>query len=299
MNKKAAVITISDKGSVGIREDTSGPSLVAILEENNWEVVYTSIIPDEKDKIEDELKKCADELNLALVLTTGGTGFSPRDITPEATKAVVDKETPGIPEVMRAESMKITPHGCLSRCAAGIRKSTLIVNLPGSKKASKENLMAVIGPIEHGVKMILSAGSADCAEHGVPTVKKKSPSMDEWLKEAKKSEEAKECGMFLVHNGTVRVTNKSYVRQGAEKKLVTKMNFSYDDEKVKKAVEYGKTLPGIHYVRAWLNEGTLEVGDDIMYVLVGGDIRPNVIDALQKVVGELKTHCVVEEEIYK
>ena len=298
MNKTAAVITISDKGSVGLREDTSGPSLVAILEEDGWEVTYTSIIPDEKDQIEDELIKCADELKLALVLTTGGTGFSPRDITPEATLNIVDKATPGIPEVMRAESMKITPHGCLSRCAAGIRKSTLIVNLPGSKKASKENLMAVLGPIGHGVKMIQSAGSADCAENGVPTVKKKSPSMDQWIKEAKKDKDAGECGMYLFHNGTVRVTNKAFARGGEDKKTVTKMNFSYDSEKVEKAVEMGRSLPGIHYVRAWLNEGTLEVGDDIMYVLVGGDIRPNVIDALQKVVEELKTHCVVEEEIY-
>lgn len=298
MNKKAAVITISDKGSVGLREDTSGPALVEILEENGWTVEYTSIIPDEKDQIKSELIKCSDELHMSLVLTTGGTGFSPRDITPEATLEVIERETPGIPEVMRAESMKITSHGCLSRAVAGIRKLTLIVNLPGSRKASKENLMSVLSPLEHGVKMIQSAGSADCAENGVPTVKKKSPSMDEWLKEAKRSEAAKECGMFLVHNGTVRVTNKAYARGGAEKKLVTKMNFSYDKEKVDKAVEFGMTLPGIYYVKAWLNEGALEVGDDIMYVLVGGDIRPNVIDALQKIVEELKTNCVTETEIY-
>ena len=299
MNKKAAVITVSDKGSKGLREDTSGPSLVSILEENGWEVAYTSIIPDEKYEIEKELIKCSDDLNMALVLTTGGTGFSPRDITPEATLSVIDKETPGIPEVMRAESMKITPHGCLSRCASGIRRSTLIVNLPGSRKASKENLMAVIGPIEHGVKMIQSAGSADCAENGVPVVKKSIPSMDEWIKEAKKDKDADKCGMYLFHNGVVRVTNKAYARGGEEKKTVEKMEFSYDKEKVQKVVENGRTLPGIHYVRVWLNEGMLHVGDDIMYVLVGGDIRPNVIDALQKIVGELKTQCVIEKEIYK
>lgn len=298
MNKKAAVITISDKGSKGLREDTSGPSLVSILEETGWTVKYTSIIPDEKNLIEEELIKCSDELNIALVLTTGGTGFSPRDITPEATKAVIERQTPGIPEVMRAESMKITPHGCLSRCTAGIRKSTLIVNLPGSKKASKENLMAVLGPIEHGVKMIQSEGSADCAEAGVPSVKKKIPSMDEWIKEAKKDKDGSKCGMYLFHNGVVRVTNKDYARNGKDKKTVKKMEFSYDKNKAEKAVRMGRTLPGIHYVRAWLNEGTLEVGDDIMYVLVGGDIRPNVINALQKIVEELKTNCVTEKEIY-
>ena len=160
----AAVITISDKGSVGLREDTSGPALCEILKNNGWDVVYTTIIPDEQDQIKAELTACADERKITLVLTTGGTGFSPRDVTPEATMAVVERPTPGIPELMRAESMKITAHGCLSRSAAGIRGRTLIINLPGSKKASTENLNAVLSPIRHGVDMLLSAGSADCAE---------------------------------------------------------------------------------------------------------------------------------------
>ena len=113
--------------------------------------------------IKTELCKCADELAIALVLTTGGTGFSPRDITPEATLEVVERQTPGIPEAMRSESMKITPKGCLSRSAAGIRGRTLIINLPGSNKASAENILAVIEPVAHGLDMLYSEGSADCA----------------------------------------------------------------------------------------------------------------------------------------
>ena len=160
----AAVITISDKGYRGERVDTSGPNLVQILKDKGFDVVYTSMIPDEKEMIKAELRKCADELGIALVLTTGGTGFSPRDITPEATMEVVERPTPGIPEAMRAESMRITPKGCLSRSAAGIRKRTLIINLPGSKKASAENILAVIDPVAHGLDMLYSEGSADCAK---------------------------------------------------------------------------------------------------------------------------------------
>ena len=160
----AAVITISDKGYRGERVDTSGPNLVQILKEKGFDVTYTSIVPDERDMIKAELCKCCDEQGIALVLTTGGTGFSPRDITPEATMEVVERPTPGIPEAMRAESMRITPKGCLSRSAAGIRKRSLIINLPGSKKASQENIMAVIDPVIHGLEMLYSEGSADCAK---------------------------------------------------------------------------------------------------------------------------------------
>ena len=160
----AAVITVSDKGYRGEREDTSGPNLCGILKERGFDVTYTAMVPDEPDMIQAELRKCADELGVALVLTTGGTGFSPRDITPEATLAVVERLTPGIPEAMRAESMRITPKGCLSRSVAGIRRRTLIINLPGSKKASEENILAVIDPVAHGLDMLYSEGSADCAK---------------------------------------------------------------------------------------------------------------------------------------
>ena len=165
MSYTAAVITVSDKGYIGQREDTSGPNLCRILKEHGYELVHTSIVPDDNEMIQRELIKCCDELKINLILTTGGTGFSPRDITPEATMAVVERPTPGIPEAMRAESMRITPKGCLSRSAAGIRKQSLIINLPGSRKASEENILAVIGALDHGLEMILGEGSADCAAH--------------------------------------------------------------------------------------------------------------------------------------
>lgn len=160
----AAVITVSDKGAAGLREDTSGPELCRILGENGWDVVHTAIIPDERDEIKAQLIACCDEIGAALVLTTGGTGFSPRDITPEATLEVIERRTPGIPEAMRAESMRITPKGCLSRGEAGIRGRSLIVNLPGSKKAAKENIESVLAALQHGVEMLRGEGSADCAE---------------------------------------------------------------------------------------------------------------------------------------
>ena len=162
MSYTAAVITVSDKGYLGQREDTSGPNLCRILKEQGFCVDYTALVPDDREKIKAELRKCADELGIALVLTTGGTGFSPRDITPEATMEVVERLTPGIPEAMRAESMRITPKGCLSRSVAGIRGRTLIINLPGSKKASEENILAVIEPVKHGLEMLQGEGSANC-----------------------------------------------------------------------------------------------------------------------------------------
>ena len=165
MKYTAAVITISDKGSRGERVDTSGPAVKAMLEEAGFEVVYTNIIPDDMEQIKAELIQCADEKRIALVMTTGGTGFSQRDITPEATLAVIERETRGIPEAMRWASLQITPRGCLSRSAAGIRGKTLIVNLPGSEKAAKENLSAVIEPIGHGMDMLFSDGSSDHAHH--------------------------------------------------------------------------------------------------------------------------------------
>ena len=165
MKYTAAVITVSDKGARGERVDTSGPAVKAMLEEAGFEVVYTSIIPDEKEQIEAELIQCADERKIALVMTTGGTGFSHRDVTPEATLAVIERETRGIPEAMRWASLQITPRGCLSRSAAGIRGKTLIVNLPGSEKAAKENLAAVIDPIGHGMEMLFSEGSTDHQHH--------------------------------------------------------------------------------------------------------------------------------------
>lgn len=296
MSYTAAVLTISDKGSQGERTDTSGPAVRAILEENGWEVVHTAILPDDRERIQAALIDCADKRRINLVLTTGGTGFSPRDVTPEATLAVVERETRGIPEAMRAESLRITPRGCLSRSAAGIRGQTLIVNLPGSEKAARENLLAVLGAVSHGVEMLLSGGSADCA---APVEKKASPSMEQWLREAKASPEAGKIGMYLTHNGVVRETARASVRDGAQTAPVRGMRFSYDREKLEAAVTETRRMEGVYYVRAWLNEGELQPGDDIMYVLVGGDIRPRVIEALQFIVGKLKSECVTEQEIYE
>ena len=297
MSCKAAVITVSDKGFRGERVDTSGPAVRAMLEEKGMEGCYTALVPDETELIQAELKKCADELKLSLVLTTGGTGFSPRDITPEATMAVIDRAVPGIPEAMRVESLRITPRACLSRSAAGIRGRTLIVNLPGSEKAARENLSAVLDAVTHGLDMLASAGSADCADRAAPK-KKPVPSLDAWLREAKGEAAAKGCGMYLFHNGVVRETAKAAVREGAKDTApVRGMRFSYDAEKVEAAKAMALAMPGIRTVRVWLNSGELTVGDDIMLVLVGGDIRPHVIDALQALVGELKQHCVTETEI--
>ena len=298
MSCTAAVITVSDKGARGARVDTSGPAVCAILREAGWDVVYTAMVPDEQEQIQRELLWCADEKHVNLVLTTGGTGFSPRDVTPEATLAVIERETRGIPELMRAESMKITPRGCLSRAAAGIRGKTLMVNLPGSEKAARENLLAVIGPIRHGIDMLLSAGSADCAQEARP-LGKPAPSMDAWLNEAKASPNASKIGMYLTHSGTVRETAKAAVRNGDEAAVPVKgMQFSYDAAKVSAAVKDTYRLDGIYYVKAWLNAGTLQVGDDIMRILIGGDIRPHVVDALQYLVGRLKEECVTETELH-
>lgn len=130
----------------------------------------------------------------------------------------------------------------------------------------------------------------------------KAPSLDEWLREAKADPKAEECGMYLFHNGIVRVTPKAKVRNTGDadsaEKTVSGLFFSYDQEKVDAAVEAALKMPGIFYVRVWLNQGELQVGDDIMLVLVGGDIRPRVIDALQGLVGEIKNHCVEELERY-
>ena len=129
--------------------------------------------------------------------------------------------------------------------------------------------------------------------------KKESPSMDLWLREAKQDPSAPQVGMYLVHNGTVRGTAKAQVREGAEgTKPVSGMLFSYDAQKADAAAEEARAMEGISYVRTWLNEGALTLGDDIMYVLIGGDTRPHVVEALQFLVGKLKNECVREEERY-
>ena len=129
-------------------------------------------------------------------------------------------------------------------------------------------------------------------------MKKQSPSMDAWLQEAKAHESAPKIGMYLTHNGIVRQTAKAMVRNGAENtQAVTGMEFSYDADKVDAVIADTYRMEGIYYIKVWLNEGTLDVGDDIMYVLIGGDIRPRVVDALQYLVSRVKNECVVEKEL--
>ena len=161
MRYTAAVVTMSDRGARGERRDTSGPAIRAMLEADGWEVVHTELIPDDYETIRRTLLRCADELGVCLTVTTGGTGFSPRDVTPEATLSVIERAAPGIPEAMRAESMRVTPKGMLSRAVAGLRGGTLIVNCPGSEKAVRECLGAVLPALRHGVE-ILRGETGEC-----------------------------------------------------------------------------------------------------------------------------------------
>jgi len=157
-----AVITLSDKGFKGEREDESGPAIVTILKEAGYEIVETMILPDEQKEIERNLIRLADQRQVNLILTTGGTGFSIRDCTPEATIAVATRNAPGIAEAIRYGSMNITKRAMLGRGASVIRNETIIVNLPGSKKAVIESLGFIIDELGHGIR-ILKGSSSDCA----------------------------------------------------------------------------------------------------------------------------------------
>lgn len=159
----AAVLTVSDRSFRGERPDAGGPLVAELLKNAGYEVIVTAIVPDEQAQIEEKLCQIADSGEVQLLVTTGGTGFSPRDVTPEATLAVCERLTPGIPEAMRYASLRITPRAMLSRAQAGIRKKTLIINLPGSPKAARENLEAVLPTLSHGLEM-LSGRPADCAK---------------------------------------------------------------------------------------------------------------------------------------
>ena len=159
----AAVLTVSDRSFRGERPDAGGPLVAEMLKNAGYEVVTTAIVPDEQAQIEEKLCQIADSGEVQLLVTTGGTGFAPRDVTPEATLSVCERLTPGIPEAMRYASMQVTNRAMLSRAQAGIRKGTLIINLPGSPKAAKENLEAVLPALSHGLEM-LSGRPADCAK---------------------------------------------------------------------------------------------------------------------------------------
>ncbi|SHI11048.1 MogA/MoaB family molybdenum cofactor biosynthesis protein [Clostridium intestinale] len=156
------IITASDKGSKGERVDKSGDVIRKIVEANGYEVNRYVVVPDEREVLKKELTYMSDELKLNLIVTTGGTGFSKRDVTPEATKEIIEREVPGISEAIRAYSLTITKRAMLSRGVSGIRGNTLIVNLPGSPKAVRESLEYIITELEHGIKILIGEDS-ECA----------------------------------------------------------------------------------------------------------------------------------------
>ena len=159
---RAAVVTVSDKGYAGLREDSSGPELCGLLRAMGAEVGEPRVVPDEQHLIEDILRALADGGEFDLVLTTGGTGLAPRDHTPEATLAVIDRAAPGFPEAMRAASMAITSRAMLSRAVAGVRGATLIINMPGSPKACREHFEVVAGGLPHAIET-LTGRAHECA----------------------------------------------------------------------------------------------------------------------------------------
>lgn len=158
---KAAVVTLSDKGYTGEREDKSGPLICEMLKNAGYDILKTVLLPDDKEEIEKCLYKLCDDIKADIVFTTGGTGFAPRDCTPEATLAVATRNAPGIAEAMRLASLKVTPRAMLSRGVSVIRNQTLIINLPGSPKAVKENLDAVLPTLDHGLA-ILTGQAGEC-----------------------------------------------------------------------------------------------------------------------------------------
>lgn len=154
MTIRFGILTLSDRSSRGERPDSSGPALARLIEAENWSVAKQALLPDNESAIRAILTEWADAGEVDVILTTGGTGFSPRDVTPEATRAVIEREAPGLAEAMRAASLKITLHAMLSRIVTGIRKRTLIVNLPGSPKGAVENLQVILPVLSHAVQLL-------------------------------------------------------------------------------------------------------------------------------------------------
>ena len=159
---RAGVLTISDKGAKGLREDESGEIILRMLEEHGLTVVKREIIPDDRQQIADTLIMWVDKDGLALIITSGGTGLSPTDVTPQAMEQVIDYQVPGMAEAMRAVSLKKTPHAMISRAMAGVRNSSLIINLPGSPRGAEENLSVVLPALDHGLSK-LAGDTTDCA----------------------------------------------------------------------------------------------------------------------------------------
>ena len=158
---RVAILTVSDRSARGERLDAAGPMLVEAVNSRGWNIIHKKVLPDDRLSIEKTLSAWCDSGELDVILTTGGTGFSPRDVTPEATLAVIERDAPGLAEAMRSASLAITPHAMLSRAAAGIRKNTLIVNLPGSPKAAVENLQVILPVLPHAVQLLNESPDAE------------------------------------------------------------------------------------------------------------------------------------------
>ncbi|HEY9151272.1 MAG TPA: MogA/MoaB family molybdenum cofactor biosynthesis protein [Anaerolineales bacterium] len=154
MSLRFAVLTVSDRSARGERPDASGPALIEMIKHQGWEVIRQSVLPDDLNILRELLESWSDRGDVDIILTTGGTGFAPRDVTPEATRAVIERDAPGLAEAMRTASAAKSPHAMLSRAVTGIRGKVLIINLPGSPKAAVENFQVVIPALEHAVKLL-------------------------------------------------------------------------------------------------------------------------------------------------
>jgi molybdenum cofactor synthesis domain-containing protein len=163
MTLRFGILTASDRSSRGERPDLSGPALIDLVTAHGWTVSNTAIVPDELDVLRETLSAWADSGEMDIILTTGGTGFAPRDVTPEATRLVVDRQAPGLAEAMRQENRKVTPHAMLSRAVTGLRGRVLIINLPGSPKAAVENLQVVLPVLAHAVELL--SENPDAEQH--------------------------------------------------------------------------------------------------------------------------------------
>ena len=163
MTLRFGILTLSDRSSRGERADSSGPALARLIEAEGWSVVKQTVLPDAEIGIRETLNAWVDGGSMDVILTTGGTGFSPRDVTPEATRSVIDREAPGLAEAMRSAGLVKTPHSMLSRGIAGIRKRTLIINLPGSPKGAVENLQTVLPVLSHAVQLLREDPASEAA----------------------------------------------------------------------------------------------------------------------------------------
>ncbi len=167
MTLRFGILTVSDRSARGERADLSGPALAEAVTSQGWEVVCQAVVPDDLTALRETLIAWAGRGDLDIILTTGGTGFAPRDVTPEATRQVIEREAPGLAEAMRAASLRVTPHAMLSRAVAGIRGRVLIVNLPGSPKAAVENLQVVLPVLNHAVELLREDPAAEAHHAGI------------------------------------------------------------------------------------------------------------------------------------